>query len=204
MSVPFVPSPLVVEAELLYLLDGQQMENTLYFQLAATPTILTMAALASDLHAWWADQIAPQTTAALTLRGIKVTSLESETAPAFELPLAVTGAESSPPLPNNVTFVVKFLTGGRGRSSRGRNYIVGLMESQVTGNTVASSTRAAFVAAYNDLRDSGTMPNGTWGVYSRRHDLAWRTEGLFQEITGVAVTDDIVDSQRRRLPGRGN
>jgi len=42
-----------------------------------------------------------------------------------------------------------------------------------------------------------------WVVVSRFHDNAPRTAGVVSFINAATVVDATVDSQRRRLPGRG-
>ena len=202
-AVPFVPFPTTVMVEMFYTQDGQKIENTLYFDLGTEPTASNMAVLASEVSSWWEANVKANVSNTVTLRAIKVTSLASETSPAFELSVNVPGTGTSPAMPNNVSGVIKFLTAGRGRSSRGRNYIVGLMDEAVLNNTIHTTTIANYITAYNKLRDSTIITSGTWVVASRMLNKEWRTTGLAQEITGVAFTDDKVDSQRRRLPGRG-
>lgn len=189
--------------ELFYVQDEQQLENTLYFQRETPWSIAALEQLCIEVTSWWGDNYAPITTSQVELRAVKATSLQSDTAPAFERPTLIPGDLAQPAEPNNVTLAIKFLTGGRGRSSRGRNYIVGLHVDAVTNNEVNPVHAAQYIDAYLLLMDAGTISDGIWVVVSRFHDNAPREEGLAQQVTGVALTDFIVDSQRRRLPGRG-
>lgn len=201
--MPFVPFPTTVMAELLYTQDGQLMENTLYFDVGATPTQSNLEVLASELADWWDTNVRANVSNTVTLRAIRVTSLASDTSPVFELPVGLAGGGTSPAMPNNVTAAIKFLTGARGRSARGRNYLVGLMDEAVLGNTLHATTITNYLNAYDELRDGTVITTGTWVVASRFTNGAERTTGAVQEVTAVAFTDNIVDSQRRRLPGRG-
>lgn len=201
----FIPVPNTAMVELFFTQDAQNMENTLYFQKGDPWTTLQLATLATEIITWWTANLASNTVMGVALRAVKATSLESDTAPAFELPATpgTGGTFSGVALPNNVTMAVKFLTDGRGRSARGRNYIVGIPDSEVTGNTISAAYRNSIVSAYNELRDSTVITSGEHVVVSRFTGGNPRTTGLAQEVTGVAITDAIVDSQRRRLPGRG-
>jgi hypothetical protein len=114
------------------------------------------------------------------------------------------------PLPNNVTLTVSFRTANRGRSFRGRNYVVGLGETQVAGNTVAPSVITAFDGIYSQLLASPVAAIATWVVVSRfsgvdpvTKEPIPRVTGIATPITSVTVVDNVVDSQRRRLPKRG-
>lgn len=190
--------------ELFYTQDDQQLENTLYFENENPWSLAGLEQLCIDVRTWWDDNMSPITTNQVTLRGVKATSLESDTAPAFELPASLVGGLSQPAEPNSVTLAIKFLTGGRGRSSRGRNYIVGLHVDAVSNNEVNPVHAAQYIDAYNLLREPTVITNGAVHVVvSRFEDGAPRSPGIAQPVTGVSFTDFIVDSQRRRLPGRG-
>jgi hypothetical protein len=84
------------------------------------------------------------------------------------------------------------------------------VEGQTTGaNQIDSATAAAFVDAYSLLLDFGQDIGASWVVVSRfsgvdaNGDPIPRAAGVTTPITSVLVVDNIVDSQRRRLPGRG-
>lgn len=202
----FVPGPNVAQAELVYSLDGQVIENTLYFEASAGLDTALMGTLASNLISLWTANFAPNLSTAVSLTQVVVTDLTTDSSPAILVPLspAESGEVDSPPLPNNVSLAISFKTAFRGRSSRGRNYVPCLCESQVVGNTVASLFASNIVAAYEEMLGAGGFVTGLeWGVFSRFSNGAPRTTGLFRPITAVTVFDLTVDSMRRRLPGRG-
>lgn len=202
--MPFIPVPNVAMVELFYRQDDQSLENTLYFENENPWSITGLEQLCVEITSWWGTSYAPITTNQVSLVTVKATSLESDTAPAFERPTLIAGGLAQPAEPNSVTLAIKFLTGGRGRSSRGRNYIVGLHVDAVTNNEVNPVHAAQYLDAYLELLDVTVITNGVWVVVSRFTDNAPRVTGIAQPVTGVAFTDFIVDSQRRRLPGRGS
>lgn len=141
----------------------------------------------------------------VALEQIVVTDLTTDTGPQVTyitgLPLSATGGDS---LPMNVTVAVKHVTLDRGRSKRGRSFIVGPPATAVdSGDIIGTAYLAASDTAFNDLR-AGQFPinNETFGIVSRCHDNAWRTVGVFTPVTHSS-TDRVFDSQRRRLTGRG-
>jgi hypothetical protein len=210
--MPFVPVAETVLAEIRMTLDSQEIENTLYFGLGATPAVGAMVTLTNDLFDWWTGNIAPQMSDQVQLREIVLTSLETATGPqvSFSPPTAETGALSSPVLPSNVAITVSFRTALRGRSFRGRNYFPGLTDSQVSGNTVSSVSVLAIRDAYAALLASPVADDGQWVAVSRFSGVdpvtglpIPRVAGVATPITSVVVVDATVDSQRRRLPGRG-
>lgn len=197
-------------AELIYDQFDQTVENTLYFKDNSGTTLSTVAGLSSllaALDAWWAGEIMPLQPTSVTLREIVVTWLDVETGPQSTLPVADPGTDASPALPSNDTICVSFRTADIGRSHRGRNYFIGLKEDEVTGNTLQASTLADITLAYAALPDYITTEFGTdveWCVASRFHDGVERTAGITTPITSVLIVDDSIDSQRRRLTGRGD
>jgi hypothetical protein len=211
--MPFVPVVNTAEVELRYLWDGQQVENTLYFENRDAIDLTGMLDLTNALESWWNDNLAPITSDTVTLKEIVVTDLTTATAPSLVTPALVdsVGTHSINSLPNNVSLCVSFRTAARGRSFRGRNYFVGLCEDQVTANTVAGATVTALQDAYNLLSGAGTLAaNWTWSVVSRFSGMGGtprrptpRTTGVITPITSALVVDPIIDSMRRRLPGRG-
>lgn len=201
----FVPVPDTLMAEIRYLYDGEQAENTLYFKYADTPIITDAEDLADALHSWRDTELKGIQASSACLREIYITDLSAEdsfTHARVTSPVEC-GEAAGQGLPNNVTTCVSFRTHSRGRSFRGRNYFIGLTESQVDVNIVGGSTLAAIQGAWAAIPSYISSLGCTWVVVSRFADGAPRTTGVTTAITSVATVDNIVDSQRRRLPGRG-
>lgn len=204
--MPYVPVPDTLQAELRFTWAGQQVENTLYFTGSAGVTPSLATDLGDALIGWWTGQFAPIMSNTLTLVEVFLTDLTTNTS--FTVSdtsgLPVTGASTTDSEPNNVSLCVSFRTVQRGRSGRGRNYVPGLTEAQVNGNVVGATTISDITGAYSILLGAGSFVAGLqWVVVSRFHNGVERTTGLAIPITTVLVVDNIVDSQRRRLPGRG-
>jgi hypothetical protein len=192
-------------------LDGQQVENTLWFEKGTTPAVPDMTTLANALLDWWRVSYAPLVSVGLQLREVVVTSQDSSTAPQVTLvpPIVSLGLKNDEIMPNNVTLVVSFRTDLRGRSFRGRNYVTGLTVSSLTGNLIVASDVDAWIGAYNEINTVLGDTVYTWVVCSRfsgvdaaGHPIP-RAAGVTTPITAVTIVDNVADSQRRRLPGRG-
>ena len=185
-------------------LDGQRIENTLFFQHAGAIAPTDLVGLADNIRDWWAAELLPIQADALALVEVYCTDLTSETSETHTLAVVpqLPGAVTSPAQPNNVALCVSFRTSNRGRFARGRNYVAGLTEGQVTGSRVAISTADDIVLAYNAM---GTYldPSWTWVVCSRVAAGVPRAAGFNSPVVSAIVVDNVVDSQRRRLPGRG-
>lgn len=210
--MPFIPVNLTAECEIRMLLDGQKVENTLYFKRTATMTTVDMTALGTSLINWWASFVADYTSQDVTLNEVFITNLSTATSAVVSVPTSstITGSIVTGSLPNNVALAVSFRTANRGRSFRGRNYVVGLPETEVVKNTVSDGVVDNVEIAYNQLLSPLPGSSGwTWCVVSRFSGVDAdgkpipRTSGIATTITSALVVDPIVDSQRRRLPKRG-
>ena len=148
--MPFVPAPHCALVELRMTLDSQQVENTLWVQFDTAPTIAQLTTLNNDMLAWWLASYGPLVSDQLELREIVVTDMSSATGPQVALPAPAgsVGGLTTAPAPNNVSLTVSFRTAARGRSFRGRNYLVGIVENSFSGNTYSPSFLSAVAAAY--------------------------------------------------------
>lgn len=202
--MPFQPVANTARAELIFSWDGQIVENVLHYVNLDDINVGTLTDLAEALKTIWNTYLRPLTPTAISLTTIKCTSLETEFAPGIEytsgLPIAGTGTGTI--LPNNVTIAVRFLTSLRGRSYRGRAYQVGLTTALITGNVITTGYQAALGAAWAQFQSMGTDPEWQQAVVSRYQGGLLRPSGIATLVTGYQV-DRTLDSQRRRLPGRG-
>lgn len=184
---------------------GQQCENTLYFDKETAWDETSMVALADSIASTLIADVMSFMPSTLILREIYVVSLESATAPAITYTggLPQPGLSAEAPMPNNVTLTISFRTAGRGRSARGRNYLMGLVEPLVVGNTVDVGFTDRWEPFYLELLNDFPAEGFTWVVASRITGGAERAEGVTFPVVAFTYVDLTVDSQRRRLPGRG-
>jgi hypothetical protein len=203
----FVPGDNIAQVSIRGTLHGQQVENTLYFgNFSGAGTTDNLGGLGNDILAWWVAEMTPQLVDEYVLREVYVVDMSSDTAPTATVtpPIPTTGDITATSLPNNVALCVSFRTAGRGRSSRGRNYISGLPEQATLNNNFTSLVSNAIKAAYDKLLDAATFSlDWTWVVYSRYENKQPRVTAFTPAVEAVVLTDTVVDSQRRRLPGRG-
>jgi len=198
----FVPASNVLQVEIRGSLNGIPVETTQYHQHAGSIVVGDV----DDLFDWYQAEFLPDYLAPLGIE-YKVnelygTDLTSASAPTYSLVFSpqLEGGEASAAVPGNVAACISFRTANRGRSARGRNYVPGLLESDVSGNGMDLTLVNTLVAAYELMLGGGTYPLGwTWGVLSRFLNLSPRVAGLFQVITDVLSTNLTVESQRGRL-----
>lgn len=211
--MPFVPVENTCLVEIRMTADNQQVENTLWCEFPTAITGPDLVSLATDLTTWWGDNIQPIMWGGVTLREIVCTDMTSETGAqgSFSTATPTTGDLDEPPLPTGTSLAISFRTALRGRAFRGRNYAVGLVKSHTTGaNTFTDALVSAYQAAYEALSAVITGAGFTWVIASRFSGVDAegkpipRAAGVTTPVTAVVITDNVVDSQRRRLPGRGN
>ena len=208
----FVPVPNTVLVEVRMLLDAQKIENTLYFEKPGGWSAGDLVTLGNSFLTWWAAFYAVGVSSAVTLNEIFIRELSTASSIVQTTPAPTphpAGDRSAASLPNNVAVTVSFRTGLSGRFARGRNYVSGLSEDAVVLNTVDSAVLADIQAGYEALQDVASDNTATWVVVSRFSGVDGdgvpipRVEGVTTPITAVIIVDSIIDSQRRRLPGRG-
>lgn len=207
--MPFVPFEDCVQVTIQGHVDGQLTVNDLAFRSSTGPRSLAdVNALATAIESWYDGGMAGLLNEAWAGSLITAKGLTNPNGLIVEHDFSYSvGGVSGEAAPNNCSMCVSFRTGLSGRSFRGRNYVPVLTNSQVTGNMIDSAWATSVVNEYAALvfpASVGVLPGGwEWVVLSRFAGNVERTTGVFTEITNVLVTDLVVDSQRRRLPGRG-
>lgn len=205
---PFIPAQGIMQAEMVFTYLGQVCENVFHViqgDGATAPTIPEMNALGDALLAYETQFGSVARSNQAALQNVIVRDLTTQSAPAvIRQPGApIVGQVATQPMPGNVTVAVKWNTALRGRSFRGRTYHIGLVASGVAGDQLVPATLNDLLARYAQLRTSINGVAGcTMGVVSFAHNNFWRDAGLFTPITSATI-DPNLDSQRRRLTGRG-
>lgn len=201
----YVPVPNTVKVALKGRIYDQLTINTLYFTSSSDIDADAMEVLVGDLFDWWSATMAPQTSNQFTLAGADCTDLSNDSAPSLELSptTTTTGTYAGPSLPANATWSVKFTTQFRGRSFRGRNYVPAIPRDLAVENNVLVSWADAVTAAYNTMPGSISDPRWTWVVVSRYSNKQPRATGVVTPVREAVYADLRIDSQRRRLTGRG-
>lgn len=210
--MPFVPVANTLMIESVYELDGQIVENTAYFLKPGGWDEASISAMLADVRDFIISDLLPLLSSIIQLVRVVGTLLDAADSIAVTLNVnpPSPGLDASGANPNNVTYTVTQFTSHRGRSNRGRNYVPGIPISAMDGpNVVTTDFRVALIEYYDGLFAVGTANGAIMGVVTRFSgvDSAGkaipRTVGGISAITGFGTFDAILDSQRRRLPGRG-
>lgn len=205
--MPFQPAPFGVQVEMRYTFLGNLCENVFHVLVPdeENPTLATLTAIATVFGEWWDDNVKTIQSANATLREVyaKDISQESGSEYAYTTGLPADGSNVYEAEPGSVTLCVSLRTARSGRSYRGRSYVIGLTENQVNGNQVTSVAAAAWLAAYDALVASFESSAYSLAVLSRVNAGVTRPVAALEPIINAVLVDNNVDSQRRRLAGRG-
>jgi len=200
----FVSTPGGLEVVMNYLQSAQKLANVFHVQVDDPTSGTVRQQIAQAFYDWWVAEMAPLTSGAVELTDVLVRDIENELGGQYTLvpPTLTVGALSEEALPNNVTLAVAARTALSGRSYRGRTYFVGLTDNNVIANETptdfVTSVQNALAALQNTYIEQGVL-----AVLSMVNNKTPRVAGVLTPIIAWLVTDRIVDSQRRRLPGRG-
>lgn len=204
--MPPIIAPGVVRVEMHFTYQGSKVMNVYHIKDNNPPVDETDLHLyANTFKNWWLDIMRPAISRDATLTDVAarelidggIAVLESEGLPAAGT-RDVTGA------PGNVTLAIHWGTGLMGRSYHGRTYHIGLPNDQFANGHMLAPALATLLDHYNALRVAldNAFVAADFAVLSTVHGGFPRGTPIATPITGVAI-DDALDSQRRRLPGRG-
>lgn len=204
----FIPINGCAKVSLNYTFAGELAQNTLAFvQDPITPNIPSseLDALCEAVYLWWQVNMAPLIANTVELRNCEAVDLTGQYAAyGAHVPVSPASGSLAKSLPNNVTICVSFRTASRGRRARGRVFLPGVSEDRTSGpNAITAAHAGNVLSAFNQLVlevNNNTSPT-SW-----KHVIASRAGGIgaTYEVTEYAFSDRTLDSQRRRLPGRGS
>lgn len=201
----FIPATNTIKAEMRFTYQLQACENVIHFKKGSPVEEADFDVIGNNIVTAWDANIKPAMGSDLSLDSIKFTDLTSETGPTkvytSGLPSAGTMV-SFHSLPSNVTVVASLKSIKRGRSYQGRFYHIGLDETHVDGNYVNLPMRATILLFLETVMGESAVEGYDLSIVSYYHNNAPR---ISAEVTPVATifVGGTLDSQRRRLPGRG-
>ena len=204
--MPFQPVPNTIQCDILFLYFGQRVENVIHVEVPGGVDAPTIDDTAITVRDWVEDSYLPLLVTGVTFLGVEAKNLSIEgggTSFANPTPPG-TGGSAGEGMPGGTAFCISLHTAESGRSHRGRIFAFGLNRSQVSGNQLLVGYAGSFVSALNDLIALLITVDKLLVVVSRIADGVARLEGLTTPITTAVYTDLNIDSQRRRLTGRGS
>lgn len=199
--MPFIPVPDTAQVTVLQTLFGQEVANVLHFTKEGGYDLNSLTDLASVVRDEWKLRILPSQSADLVMDGVRARNLAIQDGFQMEVIAGVgnLGGVNAGSLPGNVAFCLTHRTANIGRSRRGRTYIAGIAETQVTGNELAAPVASDLAAGFNTLRLQVAQAGFTFVVASRYTNKDARPFGIVSVVTQTVARDLRVDSQRGRL-----
>lgn len=204
---PFIPALNCARVELFYSVNLVTAENVFHVSKGSPYSPSDLVTLRNTVNTWDSSTWLNARGVGCSLFRIRCTALDTAGSPVddYLLPTARAGSVSGTLLPANAAFCIKIATALAGRSYRGRWYTVGMTTGFLgaTSNQIASGTASAYITDLGALKTALTGAGSTIGVLSYATGMAWRTTAHFEPATGFVAVDLNIDSQRRRLTGRG-
>lgn len=202
----FVPAANTVRATLEFVWGGQIVAITVSVRKLDGWDFPDYEQLKDHLENWWNTNLKPGLSTGIGLQKINVLDLNSSSAPSVEFPISPIsyGGNPNASVPLNSAIVTSFKTPLRGRSYRGRAYMPGLtISSLLNPGVVTSAFAASLVTSWLALVTLLTGSGMEHVVVSRVQE---GVELLSAVVTGITeyFVEQNLDSQRRRLVGRGS
>lgn len=195
-----MPTPLVPSAARVTVsgtLFGQLVENVWHVTTTDPPTLTDLEDIAGIFNTMYASLLLAFSDS-LFINQFNVRYLGDIGGPEFTLisTPALQGADANQSMPGNVALCISLRTALAGRRFRGRKFFSGIPVPEVEDNQVSATFADAVVASINgsvgDLSGNGTPLS-----------VLSYVGPTIVPVTSVLYTDLFVDSQRRRLTGRG-
>lgn len=205
--MPFIPAPNIVMAEVRASLAGQDIENRFMIDVLTTPDAALVSDVANIVNVWAQGTYFDHLPNAVTLREVVATDLTtSDGAQHTITPTGpFTGALTEEPMPNEVSFCISLRSGSRGRSARGRMYVLAMTKFAVVGNFLNAARADLHRQDMQDLIDVVAGQGWQMVVVSYVTNNAPRPGGpVYYPIVTATFEDLTVDSMRRRKPGVGS
>lgn len=178
-------------------ITGQEYLNVFNFKAPGSGvSAADCAAVNTFMTVWWNNNYRHM--CAILVVGRQVVSTGMDVFPAAQATgvLAFPGDRAGVITTSGTTLAVKFATGVASRRHRGRHYSFPAVQNDVAGDSFTGAYVTALVGVWDNLIASAQTA-GYPLVIASLADAA-----LYPVSNAVAV-DATIDSQRRRLPGRG-
>lgn len=184
---------------------GQEVINTHYAQKTGGYTQADLESLAAAVDAWVTAEWLPILSTVYTYVRTDIRGLDAAVdVQATNSDGAAAGAVGGTSQANNVTIAVQRNSGLTGRASRGRIYVPGIADSKLADdNHISSTFSGELVDALTALVATVVAEGFTNAIVHRIAGGSPLATAVVYPLVEWVVTDVVIDSMRRRLPGRG-
>jgi hypothetical protein len=202
---PTPDNPGVCKVALVFNRDTRTFINTFHVDAEVGEWDITqMIVLAENFRDWWNTHYRQAVSDKVSLVQVQVRKYDPAVPLAYDLPVSppLPGGRPGTVSPGNVTSTVSWRTGLAGRRFRGRIYNPGISEADTSEADELGSVVINLLAQAALQLITGALTTGELGVFHAPKDTPSAFDNTITEVVS-AVVEDILDSQRRRLPGRG-
>lgn len=202
--MPFQPAPSIASVVIAGVMDGQLVELTSSWFASGGISEASLQALTDGVSGWFAGTVLPLLSRDVSGGTVRAVDETTATGPVAQTGFTGVGGVDQESAPNNVAACISFRTAQRGRSARGRNFVMGIPNSLITLNTLDAGFMGDIQTAYELLIGAGAFVSGwQWVVLSRVTGGVPRANGIGIPITSVSFTTNKVRSMRSREVGHG-
>lgn len=204
MPVPAPNNPLVAKVILNYASDTRQFQNVFHVSANTPWTLPQLQQLATDFKNWWDLQLSTRSTNDVSLTLVQTRKLDPTDPIGFDFPVIppIPGDLAAQSVPSNSTLTLSWRTGLAGRRFRGRTYVPAVSANDVSTVDTASSVLVNSLLVAGTQLITSVLVHGALTVFHAPGAVPSSFDNTFTDVT-TAVVENILDSQRRRLPGRG-
>jgi hypothetical protein len=188
-----------------YTKDSAHCQTRFNYILPAPPSQTDLDNIASGIGNLRVGYLVPRMPGDCYLTNVTVTDLTTATGAqsVFTFPPNTQGGLPGVACPSNVALAISNRTALRGRSYRGRNYVPGGSSFTTTQSAVSGAYANAWLATLAVV-DSIVTGVGGWPVIISRFTGGMpRPVAIITALVYRGLVNYVTDSQRRRLPGRG-
>jgi len=197
MAVP--NNPEVCRVSLIYARDTRTFVNVLHFRQLGGWVDTDLPGLCAEVADWWNDSYRLVVPPEVALVQVQARVYDPALPLAFDLPISPPNPGTNAtgdPTSANVTSTLSWRTGLAGRKYRGRIYCPSLPELSVgDDDRLTSPTVSGLAVAAGDLIARAVTLAVDLVIFHR-------VDNTFTKVISYVI-ENIVDSQRRRLPARG-
>ena len=204
-AMAFQRVPNTIEVQTVFMQFGQRVENVYHVEVPGGIDAAVLVDTTDTVATWVVETLLGNLANSLTFVACEGRNLDIEdgSVHASTIPAAQTGGASVGGEANNVSFCVSLRTARSGRSFRGRKYVCGIPTGQRTGDTLVSGYVTALLAAFNELIALLVSVDKFLVIVNRIADHVVLSEAVVTHVVNAQAVDPVLDSQRRRLTGRG-
>jgi len=184
---------------------GQEIVNTFYAQMEDGYALADIELLAETVDTWCGADWRPFNGSDYSYVRTDVRGLDASIdLAASNSDHAGVGAHTASPLSNNASLAVSRRSGFTGRGARGRIYLPPPSAFYLTDDNHLSAAGSAGIVASLDAMDEAISATGWLPVIVHRVAAGVPlAEAVVFTLVEWVVVDLVIDSMRRRLPGRG-